>query len=116
MDGQDPQLGNALAAASTTRDVVIAADCLPAVPDVLDRTAPAKSYALVADANTWEAAGGRLAALLKSAGVPLDAPFVLAGRPRVKASAEVSRDLAASLRASKALPIAVGSGVINDLV
>jgi glycerol-1-phosphate dehydrogenase [NAD(P)+] len=116
MDGQDPQLRKALAAASTTRDVVIAADGLGAAAGVLERVAPAGSYAIVADANTWQAAGARLAALLKSAGVPLDAPFVLAGQPRVKASAELSRDLAASLRAGKALPIAVGSGVINDLV
>src|SRR6185437_5906814 len=116
MDRQDPQLRKALAAASTTRDVVIAADGLSALPGVLERAAPAGSYAIVADANTWEAAGARLAAMLKSAAVPLDAPFVLAGRPRVKASAEISRDLAASLRAGKALPIAVGSGVVNDLV
>ena len=116
MDRQDPQLRKALAAASTTRDVVISADGLSALPGVLERAAPAGSYAIVADANTWEAAGARLAAMLKSAAVPLDAPFVLAGRPRVKASAEISRDLAASLRAGKALPIAVGSGVVNDLV
>jgi glycerol-1-phosphate dehydrogenase [NAD(P)+] len=41
---------------------------------------------------------------------------VLTELPRIKASAETARDLASAMKSTDALPIAVGSGVINDLV
>lgn len=116
MDGHDPQLRDAVAAAATTRDVVIGADCLGVVPAVLARTAPAGRYVIVADDNTWKAAGARLSFLLASAHVAVAPPILLAGAPRVKASAEASRDLAGRLRDGGLVPLAVGSGVINDLV
>ncbi|MBS0549509.1 MAG: sn-glycerol-1-phosphate dehydrogenase [Proteobacteria bacterium] len=116
MDGQDLQLQSAVAAAATTRDVTIAAGALGAVPGVLARALPAKRYVIVADANTWTAAGARLSHLLSASGVPTASPIELAGSPRVKASAETSRQLANRLRDDKLLPIAVGSGVVNDLV
>ena len=77
----DPEtaLQCAVAAASTTRDVTIAADALGVLPAVLARSAPAAGYAIVADANTWKAAGQRVAALLQAAGLPLGEPVVLAG-------------------------------------
>ncbi|MBS0540017.1 MAG: iron-containing alcohol dehydrogenase, partial [Proteobacteria bacterium] len=116
MDGQDLQLQSAVVAAATTRDVTIAAGALGAVPGVLARALPAERYVIVADANTWTAAGARLSHLLSASGVPTASPIELAGSPRVKASAETSRQLANRLRDDKLLPIAVGSGVVNDLV
>jgi glycerol-1-phosphate dehydrogenase [NAD(P)+] len=116
MDGQDALLSTALAAASTTRDVRIASGSLDALPAVLRSVAPAGRYLVVADDRTWAAAGRRATALLESAGIALSAPVVLKGEPRVKASAETARQLAASVKAQAALPVAVGSGVINDLV
>jgi glycerol-1-phosphate dehydrogenase [NAD(P)+] len=113
---QDFELRKAVAAADTTRDVVIAADGLGAVPAVLARAAPARTCAIVADDNTWRAAGARLAEVLASAGTGTASPIVLAGRPRVKPDAETSHGLAMRLSADGLLPIAVGSGVINDLV
>ena len=115
MTDPETELQRAVAAASTTRDVTIAADALGVLPAVLARSAPAAGYAIVADANTWKAAGQRVAALLQAAGLPLGEPIVLAGEPRVKASAETAREVATRLAARQALPIAVGSGVINDL-
>ncbi len=116
MDGQDELLSTALAAASTTCDVRIAAGSLGAVPAVLKRSAPAGRYVIVADDHTWAAAGARVASLLASEGLAVSGPVMLEGQPRVKASAETARRLATSLQADAALPIAVGSGVINDLV
>ena len=115
MTDPETELQRAVAAASTTRDVTIAADALSVLPAVLARSAPAAGYAIVADANTWKAAGQRVAALLQAAGLPLGEPVVLAGEPRVKASAETAREVATRLAARQALPIAVGAGVINDL-
>ena len=116
MDRQDELLSTALAAASTTRDVRIAAGSLGAVPAVLKRSTPAGRYLIVADDHTWAAAGARVASLLAAEGLATSSPVMLEGEPRVKASAETARRLATSLQAEAALPIAVGSGVINDLV
>lgn len=116
MDGQDQTLSTALAAASTTRDVRIAAGGLGAVSAVLKGSAPAGRYLIVADDHTWAAAGARVASLLEAEGLAMAGPVILEGQPRVKASAETARRLATSLQAEGALPIAVGSGVINDLV
>ena len=116
MDGQDRHFSAALRAASTTRDVRIAAGNLGALPAVLLQAAPAQRYLIVADAHTWTAAGVRVAVMLAATGMAAGDPVVLTGQPRVKASAETARDLATVLKSTAALPIAVGSGVINDLV
>jgi glycerol-1-phosphate dehydrogenase [NAD(P)+] len=116
MAGRDHQPSAAIAAASTTRDVRIAAGSLLAMPAILRQTAPAVRYVIVADDNTWAVTGQRVAASLASAGLPDSDPIVLDEKPRVKASAETARTLASRLRTRGALPIAVGSGVINDLV
>src|SRR5437763_6426294 len=116
MDGHDPGLSRAVAAASTTRDVTIAAGGLAALPAVLRRSVPAGAYVVVADTNTWAAAGRQATELLASAGVTLAEPIVLSGQPRVKPAAETARTLAAQLRERQVLPLAIGSGVINDLV
>ena len=68
MDGLDLQLSRALSAASTTRDVSIAAGSLALLPAVLRRTAPAARYVLVADDNTWTVAGAQAAQKMTSAG------------------------------------------------
>ena len=116
MDGLDLQLSRALSAASTTRDVSIAAGSLALLPAVLRRTAPAARYVLVADDNTWTVAGVQAAQKMTSAGLAMAEPIVLSEKPRVKASAETARELAGRIAGEKALPVAIGSGVINDLV
>ena len=116
MDGLDFQLSRALSAASTTRDVSIAAGSLALLPAVLRRAAPAARYVLVADDNTWTAAGVQAAQKMTSAGLAMAEPIVLTEKPRVKASAETARELAERIAGEKALPVAIGSGVINDLV
>ncbi|MGD9880757.1 MAG: sn-glycerol-1-phosphate dehydrogenase [Reyranella sp.] len=112
----DGQLAAALRVASTTRDVRIAAGGLGAMPGVLRQAAPAARYLVIADDQTWKAAGRRTAALLAADDLAAADPIVLSGQPRVKASAETAQDLAKAIQSAAALPIAVGAGVINDLV
>ncbi|HEY2872500.1 MAG TPA: sn-glycerol-1-phosphate dehydrogenase [Reyranella sp.] len=116
MNGLDTELSRALAAASTTHDVTIAPGSLGLLPAVLRRTARAARYVVVADGNTWEAAGRAASRAIESAGLVLADPVVLSEAPRVKATAETARRLAERIGAASALPVAVGSGVINDLV
>lgn len=116
MDGLDLQLSRAVSAASTTRDVSIAAGNLALLPAVLRRSAPAARYVLVADDNTWTAAGAQAGQQIAAVGLAMAEPIVLTEKPRVKASAETARELAERIAGTKALPVAIGSGVINDLV
>jgi len=116
MDGLDRQLSRALSAASTTRDVSIAAGSLALLPAVLRRSAPAARYVLVADDNTWIAAGALAGQQMAATGLAMVEPIVLTEKPRVKASAETARELATRIAGEKALPVAIGSGVVNDLV
>src|SRR5215207_746101 len=109
-------LSAAVRSAATTRDVRIAAGNLGAVPAVLRQTAPAERYVVVADDHTWKVAGKRVASLLASERLAACDPVMLTGEPRVKPSAETARALAATIKSGAALPIAVGAGVINDLV
>ena len=115
MPAQERQLADAVRAATTTRDVRIAAGALVDLPSSLHQAAPAARYLLVADANTWTVAGERTAGILAAAGLTQAEPVLLAGEPRVKALAETGRALAQTLRERQALPIVVGSGVLNDL-
>ena len=116
MNGLDTELSRALAAASTTRDVTIASGSLGLLPAVLRRTARAARYVVVADDNTWGAAGRQASRAVEAAGLALADPVVLSEKPRLKATAETARQLAERIGAASALPVAVGSGVINDLV
>jgi glycerol-1-phosphate dehydrogenase [NAD(P)+] len=112
----DGHLSAAVRSAATTRDVRIAAGNLGSLPAVLRQTAPAERYVVVADHQTWKVAGRRVASLLAAEGLATCEPVMLAGEPRVKPSAETARALATTIKSGAALPIAVGAGVINDLV
>ena len=112
----DGHLSAAVRSAATTRDVRIAAGNLGSLPAVLRQTAPAARYVVVADDQTWKVAGRRVASLLAAEGLAACEPVMLTGEPRVKPSAETARALATTIRSGAALPIAVGAGVINDLV
>jgi len=114
----------------------------PAVPDVISR-AVAKSEAIgailiarnalqqwgglyrrfhgqapaliIADENTFEAAGREAQKQLGAAGIESQS-FVLPAAPRPKPTVALGDELAAKIAQTNAVPVAVGSGVINDLV
>jgi glycerol-1-phosphate dehydrogenase [NAD(P)+] len=115
MDAED-RLLSALPAAATTRDLVIAVGGLAALPAVLRRVAVGRRLVVVADDSTWRAAGERAASLLAAEKFVTVEPVRLAGRPRVKPDAAIARELGRALKDNGALPLAVGAGVINDLV
>lgn len=90
----------------------------------LDRTAEVFRQAfdaapafLVADENTFAAAGKKAAAQLDAAGIATT-KLILPAKPRLKPSLEIGEEIRRwCLSAPQgAVPVAVGSGVINDLV
>ena len=70
---------------------------------------------VIADQNTWAAAGKDVAAALQAAGIAFRT-YVLPARPRPKPNVELAELLLDILSKDDSTPIAVGAGVINDLV
>ncbi|MHA6525949.1 sn-glycerol-1-phosphate dehydrogenase [Tessaracoccus sp. G1721] len=71
-------------------------------------------YIVVADQNTWAAAGPQLAFSLQDAGCATVAPLIFPGRPTLYASYENCEAIKEAM--GEATPIALGSGTLNDLV
>ena len=89
---------------------------------VLDQVAPlltahfgATKAVLVADDKGFEAAGQRVDAILARAGIAVTR-HIFPAEPRLKASVENASAIVEAVRRTGGLPVAVGSGVINDLV
>ncbi|MBL8057126.1 MAG: sn-glycerol-1-phosphate dehydrogenase, partial [Anaerolineales bacterium] len=70
---------------------------------------------VVADENTYAVAGQAVRDQLSAAGRPQAAPFIFPGRPVLHADFEHVLELEAGLRTHAAIPVAVGSGTVNDL-
>lgn len=108
-------LAQAVAKASVTRSVVVERDALSRVAAVVRALQPSRACCLVADANTMHVAGHRATSVLRAAGVALEDAIVLEEAPRVKPRADTALEVTARLAASRALPIAVGAGVVSDI-
>jgi glycerol-1-phosphate dehydrogenase [NAD(P)+] len=116
MNEQRAILNNALRDASITREVVLDTSALAVLSQVWQRRTNSAPALVVADSNTYAVAGVEALAQLRSAGINCPEPLVLPAAPRLKPKVEVSRQVAQRLRETGATPVAVGSGVINDLV
>jgi glycerol-1-phosphate dehydrogenase [NAD(P)+] len=68
---------------------------------------------IVADANTYEVAGRDVEASFAREKLPLRKSFIFG--PHIYANIECVQELAAALRGHDAIPVAVGSGTVNDL-
>jgi glycerol-1-phosphate dehydrogenase [NAD(P)+] len=110
------RIGDALAAASDTRDVRIGAGELGAAAEMFERSFGDSPAVLVGDENTIAVAGRGVREALVANGRDVMDPFVYPGEPVLYADYENVRPLAESLRGHGAVPVAVGSGTVNDLV
>jgi glycerol-1-phosphate dehydrogenase [NAD(P)+] len=114
MTHDDRVLAEAVRQAEVTREVAIAAEALSGVVELANRHFPGEGMLIVADRNTFRAAGERVLAALVGEGVSAEL-FLFEERGRMKPLVEHSQRLAGRLR-SGAIPVAVGSGVLNDIV
>lgn len=107
----------ALRQASTTREVVVGPDGLQAVAPTVARFAPQRPVVIVADETTWDIAGARVSALLEAAGQSLREPIIFPGSPTLRPDTRHVAAIRARLETEgePVLPVAVGSGSINDL-
>ena len=97
-----------------TRFFIMGEKILGEIPELWRSAFPGYSPFLVADGNTWNAAGAQVAEILRQAGIAFPEPVIFPGTPRLHADIAYSRELAPKLPPKHAF-LAIGSGVINDL-
>lgn len=106
-------LDKALLAARDTRRLSVGAGVRRAVPAEFAATFGDVPATIVADIHTFEAAGRDVREAFRAAGAELVDPFVFG--PDVHAEFGDVERLEEALREHDAVPVAVGSGTINDL-
>jgi glycerol-1-phosphate dehydrogenase [NAD(P)+] len=110
------RIQRALAAARETRRLEVGAGVLPITPAVFsEQFGDGATAAIVADINTFEAAGRAVQGAFTAAGRPTVDPFVFTD-PDLYAEHRFVEQLDAWMTSHAAIPVAVGSGTINDLV
>ena len=105
----------AIPAGMSTKAFVFARGALDDLPIVLREMFPGRRPWIVSDDNTRRAAGDRAMEILGNAGLRPHPQHVLPGTPKPHPLVSLSEELAV-LMPDDAIPLAVGSGVINDLV
>jgi glycerol-1-phosphate dehydrogenase [NAD(P)+] len=100
---------------ATTRRVVIGTDALEAVPNCFRSSFANTPAIVVADENTYDAAGRRVAHLFAAAKQDAHEPYVF-HEANLHADYFYVSQLREHLSRNNAIPLAVGSGTINDLV
>src|SRR4051794_38629323 len=112
----DDRIAEALRDASDTRAVVVEAGALAAVERVFAECFGDTAAVVIADETTMALAGAAVDDALRAAGRDVEAPQILPARPALYADYDNVTAVAAALGDHEAIPVAVGSGTINDLV
>lgn len=111
----DERIETALRDATDTADVVIGAGGLSRAGEVFAKNFPGRSAILVADENTFRVAGEAAVEGLEGAGVELREPYIFPGTPTLYAKYANIEMLVEALRGVDAVPVAIGSGTLNDI-
>jgi glycerol-1-phosphate dehydrogenase [NAD(P)+] len=106
----------ALQEATDTQEVNIGAAALASVPCVFREGFGDSPAVVIADGNTFEVAGKEVRQQLERAGHTMMEPYVFPAEPPLYAEYENVEKLRDSLREHDAIPVAVGSGTVNDIV
>lgn len=104
----------ALAAADETKALVIGSGVLNRAASLFKEQFPGKKAILVADRNTYAVAGERVREIFDAEGVDQEVPYIFRD-PALYAEFKYVDELEAVVGKSDAIPVAVGSGTINDL-
>lgn len=108
-------IDGAVAKSATVAEVLVGRGVLDQAGALFRRQFGEGPACIIADENTWKAAGAVVEASLKAAGIAVRC-HVLPGRPRLKPTVDLANSLRDVLAKDASVPVAVGSGVINDVV
>lgn len=112
----EDRIKTALRDATDTENVVIGLGALASVEAVFGQVFGDQPAVVVADENTWRVAGQQVQQQLEAAGRTLVEPYLFPGQKFVYAEYGNVEKLREALRTHDAIPIAVGSGSLNDIV
>ena len=108
------KIAQALKSARETRVLQIDVHILNRLPEMFAEQFPGKKAIIVADTTTFEVAGKAAAEFLRNAAIAQEEPFVFT-EPDLHAEYQYIERLEKRLASTDAIPVAVGSGTINDL-
>ncbi len=97
-----------------TKVCVLGDHVLEEIPTHFRQNWPGKTPVLIADENTWAAAGRQVDQILKAAGLPPAQTHIFPGTPKIHADYAYVKQLVPIEKGY--VPIVVGSGTLNDLV
>src|ERR1035437_9721111 len=112
-DKEQELIERALKAARDTRYLAVEAGIRHRTAGVFSTLFGSREAVIVADGNTYEAAGRDVEASLARENRALRKPFIFG--PHIYANIECVQELVAALGKHDAIPLAVGSGTVNDL-
>ncbi len=112
----DERINAALREATDTENVTIGSGVLASVDDLFGKSFGDRPAVVVADENTFAVAGEEVQRYLKEAGRELVEPYVFPGEPTLYAEYANIEKLVEAFRGHEAIPVAVGSGTLNDIV
>jgi glycerol-1-phosphate dehydrogenase [NAD(P)+] len=112
----ESRIREALREATDTQEVVIGEGALERVTEVFEATFGGSATVVVADENTFDVAGETITRGLGAGGRKVIEPFVFPGQPTLHADYENVKSVTRTLHEHSAIPVAVGSGTINDIV
>ena len=112
----DELINAALRDATDTQNVTIGTGVLASVDDIVEQSFGDATAVVVADENTFEVAGKEVQQHLEAAGRETVEPYVFRGGLTLYAGYDNIEKLIEALRAHDAIPVAVGSGTLNDIV
>lgn len=108
-------LKEALGSARETKVLCLAENALAQTPGLFRQQFPGHTAIIISDPPAFAAAGAKVQTAMAAAGLAPTAPFLFTD-PGLYAAHEFVEQLEAALRLHQAVPVAVGSGTINDLV
>jgi glycerol-1-phosphate dehydrogenase [NAD(P)+] len=116
MSGNGIEDGLLASTETDTENVLVGDDTLKSAPDLFGRAFAEQPAVIVADTTTFDVAGRAVHNAMLAAGYQMLEPLVFPGDPTLHADYEHIQALRESLRPAGAIPIAVGSGTVNDIV
>lgn len=108
------KIEEALKVADETKALIIGSNILHQVPELFKEQFPGKEAIIIADINTYRVAGEEVGHLLQKAGIRQQRCYIYTD-PDLYAEYGFVEELVNVLKSNNAIPIAVGSGTINDL-
>jgi len=114
---EQTRIQRALEAATETKAFITGEGCRLDTPTVFQQYFPGATAIIIADENTFQAAGQIVQERLQGSGVRVLVPYIFPGAPILHAEYEHVETLRELLvQHPEVIPIAVGSGTLNDLV